>query len=173
MEQERLQQEERERRYREREEQIEEHRQGATGTGTGTPPGSAKWHTMGAGAQGCARPWAGVTQGWALAEDAGGNNHIPGLPPLTPVPCLCRRKQQSLEAEEAQQRLKEPSIFVSAVLALRSLPPACGSGAGELGLPCPQGCTGQASLTCLNPRRGTRRRTRSGSSSRSRSRRWR
>lgn len=107
MEQERLEQEERERRYREREEQIEEHRHGGV------------WGR--ARARGCA------CTGWlrTCCERLGGCMGVgsrAGVGTGTgrswcPAPLLCprrRRKQQSMEAEEARQRLKEQSIFVSA-----------------------------------------------------------
>ncbi|NWR53695.1 DREB protein, partial [Regulus satrapa] len=95
MEQERLEQEERERRYREREEQIEEHRHGRARAGCGMA------------ASGWLGAWVSPA-GWA-----GRRGRQEPMPSAAPVP-PCRRKQQSLEAEEARQRLKEQSIFVSA-----------------------------------------------------------
>lgn len=105
MEQERLEQEERERRYREREEQIEEHRHG--------------WGRVGCGYGMAARVVGGA--GWAHGCPSQGGVGAGTGRSRCPVPLLfprCRRKQQSMEAEEARQRLKEQSIFVSAMAGL-------------------------------------------------------
>lgn len=84
MEQERQEQEERERRYREREQQIEEHR--------------------------CAQPHPAA--GPALLQAGPRGPSVRSACPLMHTYHF-RRKQQTLEAEEAKRRLKEQSIFVS------------------------------------------------------------
>lgn len=138
MEQERLEQEERERRYREREEQIEEHRHGWG------------WVGCGYGMAACAvSGWVGT--GVSLTGWGWGRDWQEPMPSASPV-SHCRRKQQSLEAEEARQRLKEQSIFVSATVGLGpgsepglplALPP--GKGFPQLG------AQGWEMMLCLFP----------------------
>jgi len=170
MEQERLEQEQRERRYREREEQIEEHRHGRGRSGGLRDAGRSQ-------AQGgCARATSGWVGAWALVPTEGGvgqgwwaaagRSRCPA-----PLPCSrCRRKQQSMEAEEARQRLKEQSIFVSAVAGRSqggrlASPP--GKGFSQLG---PQSVTGGDAPSLA---RESSRRRMTGSSSENRSQRWR
>lgn len=136
MEQERLEQEERERRYREREEQIEEHRHGG-----------GIWGGFGVVV-------------WALGPDGDGDGDGWRWQRSAPLPCpLGRRKQQSMEAEEARQRLKEQSIFVSAPV---------GTGMGALGVAVPE-----VAVTGAFCHRGSSKRRTTGSSCGNRSRRWR
>lgn len=84
--------------------------------------------------------------GWGWGRDW--QELMPSASPISP----CRRKQQSLEAEEARQRLKEQSIFVSAIVE-----PGPGSELGlQLALPpgkgFPQlGARGWEVMLCLFP----------------------